>query len=441
VVPIRISMPVNFHHIMKKLIPLIAFAVSCATTLFAADLGDAAKPLDIQEWVKGSEVKLADGQGTKIYVVEFWATWCPPCRTSIPHLTEMQKKFKDKGVVFIGVTNEKSDVVKKFVEKMGDKMDYTVAIDAGKTSEGYMQAYGINGIPHAFIVDKAGKVAWEGHPMDGLDKVLDEIVAGKYDISQAKEKAKKQAAAEKRLPEAQKKLNQYAKAIIDGDESEETKKLEAELVELDKELGGIVNGEKFDPADFRQRVLFRQKLTKYQRAVVTGSDTNELATLEKDIQASAPKDFSLADFKQQVANGIESRNAVPVIKNYLKSVGEDGDATKAADLAKQIEALELKNPQLLNQVAGLILDGDSIKDRDVKLALNLSKRAVDFSGTKNPEYIDTYAHALFENGKAADAVEQQKKAIELAEDEDMKAELKKSLEKYEAKAKGTAKAP
>ena len=426
---------------MKKLIPLIAGVILCAASLLAAELGDAAKPLDVQEWVKGSAVNLADGQGKTIYVVEFWATWCPPCRASIPHLTELQKKFKDKGVVFIGVSDEKPDVVKKFVEKMGDKMDYNVAIDGGKTSEGYMQAYGINGIPHAFIVDKAGNIAWEGHPMDGLDKVLDEIIAGKYDINEAKAKAAKQAALEKRMPEAQKKLNAYAKAIMDGDEGEETKKLETELVALEKELGGIVNGEKFDPADFRQRVLFKQKLSKYQRAVVSGSDTNELAALEKEIQAGAPKDFVLEDFKLQVAYGIESRNAVPVLKSYLKSVGEDGDAAKAAELAKQIEALELKNPQLLNQVAGMILDGDAVKSRDVKLALNLSKRAVDVSGMKNAQYVDTYAHALFENGIIAEAVEQQKKAIELADDEGMKAELKKSLEKYEAKAKETAKAP
>jgi thiol-disulfide isomerase/thioredoxin len=426
---------------MKKLISSIVLAVLCSTPLLAADLGDPAKPLDIQEWVKGSAVNLADGKGKTIYVVEFWATWCPPCRASIPHLTELQKKFKDKGVVFIGVTDEKSDVVKKFVTSMADKMDYTVAIDGGKTSEGYMQAYGINGIPHAFIVDKEGKIAWEGHPMAGLDKVLDEIIAGKYDMNKAKEEAKKEATTAKRMPEVQKKLQQYAQAIAEGDESEETKKLEAELLALDKELGGIMNGEKFDPADFRQRVMFKQKLTKYQRAIVTGSDADELATLEKDIVASAPKDFSLPEFKQQVAYGIESRNAVPVLKNYIKSVGENGDAAKAAELAKQIEGLELKNPQLLNQVAWMILDEDTIKNRDTKLALNLAKRAVDFSESKNPQYVDTYARALFDNGKTADAIEQQKKAIELADDDNLKAELKKSLEKYEAKSKDTAKAP
>lgn len=139
---------------------------------YSAGLGDAAKPLDITDWIKGGPVKLEDGKGKTIYVVEFWATWCGPCRQSIPHLTEMAHQFKDKNVVFIGVSDEKPEVVKPFVEKMGDKMDYNVGIDGGKTSEGYMRAFGINGIPHAFVVGKDGNIIWQGHPMAGLDKAL-----------------------------------------------------------------------------------------------------------------------------------------------------------------------------------------------------------------------------------------------------------------------------
>ena len=183
---------------MKKLVSLVALILINALGLHAAELGDAAKPLDIKEWIKGDSAKLADGKGKSIYVVEFWATWCPPCRVSIPHLTELQKKFKDKGVVVIGVTDEESDVVKKFVKQMGDKMDYTIAIDAGKTSECYAEAFGLEGIPQAFIVDKEGKVVWNGRPLDGLDKALNEIIAGKYDLDAAKEKLKQQIAADKR---------------------------------------------------------------------------------------------------------------------------------------------------------------------------------------------------------------------------------------------------
>lgn len=171
---------------MKNISFLIAAALASVTTLSteAARIGDPAAPLAIKEWVKGKPVDVKDGKN--IYVVEFWATWCGPCRVSIPHLTEVQEKFKDKGVVVIGVSDETVDKVKPFVEKQGDKMDYTVAIDdSDKTSEGYMKAYGQNGIPHAFIVGKKGNVIWHGHPMAGLDQALEEIVAGKYDVQAA----------------------------------------------------------------------------------------------------------------------------------------------------------------------------------------------------------------------------------------------------------------
>ena len=425
---------------MKKFVSTLALVIACAAGLRAAELGDPAKPLDIKEWVKGKAVTLAEGKGKTIYVVEFWATWCPPCRTSIPHLTEMQKKFKDKGVVFIGVTREEPDVVKKFVEKMGDKMDYTVAIDAGKTSEGYMQAFGIGGIPHAFIVDKEGKIAWEGHPMDGLDKVLDAIIAGKYDLNEAKAKAAKASEGDKKKGEIQRKLNKLAKAIMAGDDGEETKKLEAELVALEKEDGDILGGEKFDPVDFRKRVSFSQKVQKYQKLALAGTDTNAIAAAERELTTDAPKGFDLKEFKDGMAQQIEMQKASAVLKSYMEAVGEDGDATKAAELGKKVEALELKNPEILNQIAWTILAEDAVKTRDVKLALNLAKRANDLSEGKEAGIIDTYARALFDNGKTAEAITQQKKAIELADDSDMKAELKKSLEKYEAKAKEAPKA-
>ncbi|HNY80230.1 MAG: TlpA disulfide reductase family protein [Sedimentisphaerales bacterium] len=151
-----------------------------ATTVMAAiptKLGDAAYPLTGLTWVKGSPVTISPG---KVYVVEFWATWCQPCRKSIPHLTELAKKYADR-VVFVGVSNEDVATVKPFVADQGDQMAYNVAVDtAGKVINGYMAAFGQGGIPTAFIVDAAGKVVWLGHPMDNLDEVLDKVLAGTY---------------------------------------------------------------------------------------------------------------------------------------------------------------------------------------------------------------------------------------------------------------------
>lgn len=175
---------------MKKFysLSIAALVLSLSLTGALADkIGDKAKPLHISEWVKGAtaEAPVNVTDGKNVYVVEFWATWCGPCRTSIPHLTALQKQYKDKGVVFVGISNETMEEVKPFVEKQAEKMDYVVALDKERlTSDDYMRAYGQNGIPTAFIINKKGQIAWMGHPMD-MDDPLEEIVTGTYDLEAA----------------------------------------------------------------------------------------------------------------------------------------------------------------------------------------------------------------------------------------------------------------
>lgn len=106
----------------------------------------------------------------KAAIVEFWATWCPPCRASIPHLNEINKKFKDKGLVVVGITDEKKETVEKFQKTL--PMEYNVAIGGAEIEK----KIGINGIPHAFIVGKDGKVVWQGHPMQLKDADIEKAL-------------------------------------------------------------------------------------------------------------------------------------------------------------------------------------------------------------------------------------------------------------------------
>ncbi|MDP1662541.1 MAG: TlpA disulfide reductase family protein [Phycisphaerales bacterium] len=151
-------------------------------------VGDKAPAIKVDAWVKGEEVKSIENG--KVYVVEFWATWCGPCITSIPHLTKIQKDHPE--LVVIGVASSErvpkagkdgkqpEDTrlagVQKFVEKQGEGMGYRVAFDANRAmSKDWMQAAKQGGIPCAFIVGHDGKVAYIGHPasMDGaLAKAL-----------------------------------------------------------------------------------------------------------------------------------------------------------------------------------------------------------------------------------------------------------------------------
>jgi len=128
-------------------------------------VGKPAPEILAKDWLNSPPLALQLFRG-KIVVVEFWATWCPPCRESIPHLIEMYKKYLPQGVVFIGLTDEPKGTVESFARQNG--MIYPIG--CGSTSG---SAYGVRGIPHAFIVNPKGIVAWEGHPMGGLDKALE----------------------------------------------------------------------------------------------------------------------------------------------------------------------------------------------------------------------------------------------------------------------------
>jgi thiol-disulfide isomerase/thioredoxin len=166
---------------------LISFFIAGHTCAWTLEIGDTAPSLSTVTWVKGTPVTPKD----TVTVVEFWATWCAPCITTIPHLTKLQKQF-GSNVQIAGLSNEDAAKVQPFVEKMGDKMDYHIGLADEATHRAYMD--GVAGIPYAFIVDKSGIVVWSGHP-GSMDTPLAQIIAGTFD----REKAKKIAAAETRL--------------------------------------------------------------------------------------------------------------------------------------------------------------------------------------------------------------------------------------------------
>ena len=106
--------------------------------------------------INGETLKLSDYAG-KVIILDFWATWCPPCRTEIPFFIELQEEYGKKELAVIGIAMDDESKVKSFAKEF--KINYPVAAVEGAQSRQISTAYGgVRGLPTTFVIDKEGLI-------------------------------------------------------------------------------------------------------------------------------------------------------------------------------------------------------------------------------------------------------------------------------------------
>ncbi|MDL2319871.1 TlpA family protein disulfide reductase [Alistipes sp. OttesenSCG-928-B03] len=129
-------------------------------------LNEKAPILVVEKW-------LGDAPETegKFVIVDFWATWCGPCKKAIPEMNEFSKKFKDDLVV-IGLSDETEEQVKAMTSPV---IEYYSAIDTQKRMSNALE---VKGVPHVIVIDPEGIVRWEGFPTLQGHELTEEVIAG-----------------------------------------------------------------------------------------------------------------------------------------------------------------------------------------------------------------------------------------------------------------------
>lgn len=189
--------------IVSRVFAVGVLAARLAAAQDALTVGSPAPQLQIAHWMKGEEV--TEFEPGKIYVLEFWATWCAPCVASMDHLSEIAEQYRDDNVRVIGVSDEPLQTTVAFLFKkvkdrdliQNDRIRYSLATDPDhSTLNDYLKAAMINAIPSTFIIGRTGVIEWIGHPTE-IDPVIKSIVDGSWDLAAEREKSLRAMQAQK----------------------------------------------------------------------------------------------------------------------------------------------------------------------------------------------------------------------------------------------------
>jgi peroxiredoxin len=149
---------------MVRTAQLPIVAVVATALLFAACNGAAPPPAEpagetiahdfTLKDVQGDSHSLSDWAG-QVRLIDFWATWCAPCREEIPWLKELQRTYGEEGFTIVAISDENAEIIRDFVEE--SEITYVNLVDSGEVA----RQYGVASLPTAFLVDREGNIVEE----------------------------------------------------------------------------------------------------------------------------------------------------------------------------------------------------------------------------------------------------------------------------------------
>ena len=366
-------------------------------------VGSVAPDLNVESWLsKGNGDRFPEVtkfEAGKVYIVEFWATWCPPCVASMPHLSELQEKYEAKGVQVISITDEPLEEVSAFLQRQVRSdpsktyaeltKNYCLTTDPdGSSHFSYTEASGVPGIPAAFLIGKSGKIEWIGHPVE-IDEPLALVVADKFD-----------AVAYQKIQAERKRLAAEVGGVlqlVQGGNAEEA------LVRLEGIIAGAPEDEK-------------TSLTVLQVEILGASGKPKLAVQKLDellAKASGEDEIEMRMLKLQISAA-------------EKMPGAEKAFFEIAELAN---SAGLQNSSAW-AVVQMRLDGTAVSPQMVAKARQLADAAVEAQPV--PDVLETQAHLAFIQGDVDKAIEIQTQAFEMAREPQLRQRLAKFLSEWQA---------
>jgi len=159
---------------MKKW-AIIGITLLCSAAVWA-QIGNKAPDFTVQD-IDGKQVKMSDYLGKNPILIDFWATWCNPCKVELPHLDNIYKKYQDQGLIFLAISEDSPRSVSKVKPYVRSK-NYAAMVPLDPDGQVLRKFFGENTLPYTILIDREGKIVrtFTGY-VPGQEKEIEKLVA------------------------------------------------------------------------------------------------------------------------------------------------------------------------------------------------------------------------------------------------------------------------